>query len=305
MSALFSHNIIALIWDFDKTLIPGYMQEPLFEEYGIDANVFWKEVNALPEKYRAQGCNMTSNEALYLNHILDYVRIGKFQGLTNKKLRFLGKKLKLFNGLPIFFQQLQSVIEQEYKAHNIRVEHYVVSTGLRQVILGSTLAPCLTGVWGCELLEEETDTGKQLSRIGYLLDHTTKTRAIFEINKGVNVESLIDVNARLPEDQRRVPISQMIYIGDGPSDVPVFSVINRYEGKSYAVYAPGSNKAYAQAYALQIDEKRVHGIGPADFSESSQTSLWLKQTVKGIANQIVEKHRRVIKDNVGIAPKHF
>lgn len=88
---LFLQNVIAIVWDFDKTLIPGYMQEPLFRRYGIDATSFWDEVRALPDFYRRQSSELISPDSLYLNHILAYVRHGRFAGLSNAVLREVGQ----------------------------------------------------------------------------------------------------------------------------------------------------------------------------------------------------------------------
>ena len=102
-SQIFPQTVIAVVWDFDKTLIPGYMQEPLFEHYGVDENAFWGEVSALPDKYRRGGVDLISTEILYLNHILDYVADGRFSGLTNAKLKKLGAQLAFYPGIPDIF----------------------------------------------------------------------------------------------------------------------------------------------------------------------------------------------------------
>ena len=304
MTQRFSQNIIAVIWDFDKTLIPGHMQAPLFAEYKVEEKAFWGEVNELPQAYKVRGCDQISNEMLYLSHILTYVRNGTFKGLNNKKLRSLGKRLEFYKGLPTFFDELrQSLQSGPYQKHDIKLEHYVVSTGLRQMILGSELNGHFDGVWGCELLDEEDDG--ELSSIGYVLDHTTKTRAIFEINKGVNVEPSIDVNARMEESERRVPIKQMIYIADGPSDVPVFSVVKRRGGRTYAVHNPDSRQAYDQAYDLLHKEQRVDAMGAADYSRDSATWRWLMRTVKDIADGIVVRGQNQLHDSVGTPPGHL
>ena len=303
----FHQNIIAVIWDFDKTLIPGHMQAPLFAAYGVEERSFWEEVKRLPERYRTQDCDQTSNEVLYLNHILDYVRCGRFKDLNNRKLRELGAELEFYPGLPQFFDELRQVVDCEpYQAHDIRLEHYVVSTGLRQMIIGSKLYRYLDGVWGCELLDEQGGDGvARLSSIGYVLDHTTKTRAIFEINKGVNKETKIDVNARMEESERRVPITQMVYVADGPSDVPVFSLVKRRGGYTYAVYNPRSESAYDQAYNLRHKEQRVDAIGSADYRRDRETWLWLQRSVKDIADNMVEQRADRLKSAIGTAPGHL
>src|SRR2546421_6266448 len=99
---LFLHTNIAVIWDFDTTLIPGYMQEPLFRRFAIDRDQFWKEVKALPQFYRVHGVSRTSNDTLYLNHILSYVRAGRMGTLSNRLLTELGAEIEFYPGLPEF-----------------------------------------------------------------------------------------------------------------------------------------------------------------------------------------------------------
>lgn len=89
-------NTIAVIWDFDKTLIPGYMQDPLFEKYGVDSEQFWKEVNSLPEKYQKRGIRV-GKDTIYLNHILTCVQQGIFKDLSNSILNNLGEQLEFYN----------------------------------------------------------------------------------------------------------------------------------------------------------------------------------------------------------------
>ena len=100
---LFLQNIITCIWDFDKTLVPGYMQEPLFAKFKVDPNKFWKEVQALPEYYKRDGMSLIASDTVYLNHILTYTREGVFEGLNNDTLRRLGAKISFYPGLPEFF----------------------------------------------------------------------------------------------------------------------------------------------------------------------------------------------------------
>ena len=137
---LFLQNIIACIWDFDKTLSPGYMQAPIFQLYNIDPKNFWKEVEELPNHYRKDGLDLISTDTLYLNHILTYTRQGTFKDLNNHRLRKLGDKIELYNGLPQFFDNLKQFVttNPEYKPYEIQVEHYIVSTGLRRPRLPAT-----------------------------------------------------------------------------------------------------------------------------------------------------------------------
>ena len=111
-ASLREKHIIACVWDFDKTLIPGYMQTPVFEEYGIDEKLFWKEVNMLPAIYAKRGIRV-SPETVYLNHILSFVKSGHMAGLSNAKLRELGGRLAFCEGLPDFFDDLRRAVTED------------------------------------------------------------------------------------------------------------------------------------------------------------------------------------------------
>lgn len=305
MAQFFTQTIIAVVWDFDKTLIPGYMQGPLFDRFGVDEGQFWTEVNALPQKYRDSGCEQISTEILYLNHILGYVRDGRFKGLNHALLRELGSELEFYPGLPTFFAALKEVLaEPRYQQHGISLEHYVVSTGLTQMIKGSAIAPYLDGIWGCEFVETEGANGVEVSQLGYVLDNTTKTRAVFEINKGTNKHPEISVNSQIADSDRRIPVQNVIYVADGPSDVPVFSVVNRGGGRTYGVYRQGAAQEFQQVNNLQ-QQGRVQSFGPADYTEGSQTSMWLGNAVREIADRIVIDRNRALGEKVGDAPRHL
>lgn len=303
MTQIFSQTIIAVVWDFDRTLIPGYMQQVVFDEYDVDGDVFWDEVNRMPEAYRKRGCADVTQEMMYLNHILDYVRNGRFDGLCNGKLKQLGQRLQFYPGLPDFLPHLKEIFAQDrYARHGIQLEHYVVSTGLKKLIEGSVLAAHVDGIWGCEFLDSD-GAEPQLERIAYVLDDTTKTRAIFEINKGVNVLPGFKVNDAIEESKRRVPIAQMIYIADGPSDVPVFSVVNRFGGATYGVYNDEFPGSYDDNFNLS-EQGRVRGFGPADYRTGSPTARWIEKTVCRIADEIVGVREHNLRANLGTAPTH-
>jgi hypothetical protein len=314
---LHRQNIVACIWDFDKTLIPGYMQAPIFEAYGIDEDTFWKEVNQLPEIYAQRGTSV-SRDTIYLNHLLSFVKNGCLKGLTNQRLRELGKELQFYPGLPELFDQLKTVVQSrpEYRKHNITLEHYIISTGLADMIRGSTIAPYVDGIFGCEFIEAPLPPNFscqnelplhmefEISQIGSIVDNTIKTRFIFEINKGSNKNPKIDVNASMSRVDRRVPIDRMIYTADGPSDVPVFSVVKSNGGKAYAVFNPDSEAEFAQNDGL-LHAGRIHAYGPADYTEKSTTAKWLRMHVRQICNNIVDECEASLSKNVGQAPRHL
>jgi hypothetical protein len=144
----------------------------------------------------------------------------------------------------------------------------------------------------------------EISQIGTIVDNTIKTRYIFEINKGSNKNPNIDVNASMSRVDRRVPIDRMIYTADGPSDVPVFSVVKSNGGKAYAVFNPESEAEFAQNDAL-LHAGRIHAYGPADYSEKSTTAKWLRMHVRQICDNIVEECEAALNANVRKAPRHL
>jgi hypothetical protein len=314
---LHRQNIVACIWDFDKTLIPGYMQAPIFEAYGIDEDSFWREVNALPDIYATRGTRV-SHDTIYLNHLLSFVKNGSLKGLTNHRLRELGKELIFYPGLPDLFDALKilATSRPEYRKHNIQLEHYIISTGLAEMIKGSKIAPHVDGIFGCEFIEAPLPPNYssqdelplnlefEISQIGTIVDNTIKTRFIFEINKGSNKNSEIDVNASMSRVDRRVPIDRMIYTADGPSDVPVFSVVKSNGGKAFAVFNPDSEAEFAQNDAL-LHAGRIHSYGPADYQTQSTTVKWLRMHVRRICDNIVTECEESLAKNLGRAPRHL
>lgn len=310
---LFLQNVIALIWDFDKTLSPHYMQRPIFEAYGQDERAFWDEVRALPAYYRRAGIKI-QEDTCYLGHLLAYVKHGRFPGLTNAKLKELGARIPFFPGIPEFFARLQSIIDEgPFADGDLRLEHYVVSTGLDAMIRGSAIAPYIKDVWASVFIEEPARPGADysaapdsgpISQIAGFLDNTTKTRALFEINKGVNAEGSISVNDVIPEAERRVPFKNMIYIADGPSDIPSFSVVRQHGGLAFAVYDPDSEDHYSQVLSLH-ETQRVHMFGPADYRDGSETDRWLRNQVRKIAGRMMDERRRATESRVTRGPVHL
>ena len=106
-------NIIAVVWDFDKTLVNGYMEEPIFEHYGVDSSVFWREVNSLLEKYRVEQGVRVNPDTIYLNHFIHYAKKGIFKGLNNAMLYDFGKNLHFYEGVPEIFEETRKLIEED------------------------------------------------------------------------------------------------------------------------------------------------------------------------------------------------
>ncbi|HEU5079708.1 MAG TPA: HAD family hydrolase [Opitutaceae bacterium] len=316
-TTLFTQNIIACIWDFDKTLIPEYMQSPLFRRFGVNEANFWAETNSLMEHYRRRGYHL-SGEIAYLNHLLTYVLSGAMPKLNNALLRDCGRDIRFYPGLPSFFGRAKAFVteKESYIKHDIQLEHYIVSTGLAEMVRGSDVAKHVDGIWGCEFIENPLQPGflqqkeleiaadAEIAQIGMVIDNTTKTRALFEINKGTNKNPAIDVNANIAPEDRRIPFQNMIYIADGPSDIPSFSVVKKGGGKAYAVYNPARSDEFAQNDRLR-QVGRIDHYGPADYTESSSTAQWLKLHIQSMCDRIVADREAAVAQRVSRPPRHL
>ena len=299
-------NIIAVIWDCDKTLIDGYMQDPLFKKYGIDSHRFWEEVNAIPAEMERKGIRVNA-DTYYLNHFIRCAHNGSMPGLNNAMLREIGKEQKFYSGIPEIFEQTKRLFvdDKQYSEYGIQVEHYIVSTGFAEIIRGSVLMPYVDEVWGCELLDAPGPDGTEvISEIVYTIDNTTKTRAIFEISKGIGKIEGINVNSKIPKELRRVQFENMIYIADGPSDIPAFSVVKQNGGATFAIYPKGDMEAMRQVEQMRADG-RVDMYAEADYSENTTANMWINSKIQDMADRIRDREQARILSSASAAPKHL
>lgn len=295
-------NVIAAIWDCDKTLIDGYMQDPIFKKFNVNAHEFWNKVNEIPLKYKKQGIRVNA-DTYYLNYFIHCAQNGEFSGLNNQMLHDFGKEQKFYPGIPEIFAKTKEMFSNDpsYSEYGIKVEHYIVSTGFAEVIRGSKLYEYVEDIWGCELIEDEDENGKKvISEVVYTIDNTTKTRAIFEINKGKDVE----VNAKIPKELRRVRFENMIYIADGPSDIPAFSVVKQNGGATFAIYPKGDLKAMQQVEQMRADG-RVDMYAEADYSENSTANMWITNKIQQIADRIKKQEQDKILSSTSGTPHHL
>lgn len=299
-------NIIAVIWDCDKTLINGYMQDPIFEEYNIDAKKFWGEVNRKIAEYEKREVRV-NKDTYYLNHFIKCAHDGRISGLNNQKLREYGQQQKFYNGIPEIFQKTKDLFKDDktYAEYGIQVEHYVVSTGFAETIRGSKLEPLVDGIWGCEVLDgPDLNNNMVISEVIYTVDNTSKTKALFEINKGIGKIDGIEVNSNIPEENRRVHFKNMIYIADGPSDIPAFSVVKQNGGATFAIYPKGDIEAMKQVEQMREDG-RVDMYAEADYSEGTTAYLWITNRIQKIADRIRDTEKAKIMKSASAVPRHL
>ncbi len=296
-------DVIATVWDFDKTLIDGYMQEPIFKMFGINPKEFWAENNTRIEELKAKGLSV-NEDTFYLNLMLKYVREGKMKDLSNSMLKNFGQQQHFYEGVFDLFKEITNLRDTDaYKNSGIVFENYIVSSGLKKVIEGTELVKqgYVKNVWGCEFCEE----GGVISDIAYSIDNTTKTRALFEINKGANIkEHNLDVNSAIPEKDRRVQFVNMIYVADGPSDIPAFSVVNQHNGCTFAVYPKGDSKALHQVDKMRR-EGRVQMYAEADYRKGTTAYLWIMEQLDRQARLIIDDHKNTYQRFGKGTPKHL
>ena len=287
-------NTIAIIYDYDQTLSPTYMQdEALFPAFGINASNFWQRC---AELVKEQGFD---NELAYMKVLLDCLEMDR---PTNAKLRELGGTLTFYKGLPEMFEEFRSgLLTDEHEAHGITVEHYIVSSGLKAMIEGCRLAPYIRRIFGCEFAVDERDRITFPKRV---ISHTQKTQFLFRINKGM-LEMDQDVNDHMAPELRPVPFQNMIYVGDGPTDVPCFTVMRKNGGQAIAVYNSDdpTRASFKKCYQLCTHADRVKNIAPSDYSRGSHLRLLLEEMIHEIAGRIVLRRRKDVEAGTVRAPK--
>lgn len=261
---------IALIYDFDGTLAPGNMQEYDFiPAVGKSNKEFWHEANSLAEEQDAD---------MVLTYMARMIQAAKSTGLSLRREAFQesGRKVTLFPGVKEWFSRINAYGEER----GVRILHYINSSGLKEIIEGTEIAHEFRKIYACSFLYD-------VDGIAYwpavAVNYTNKTQFIFKINKGV--ESVFDsklVNRYVPENEREVPFKQMIYVGDGTTDIPCMRLVKNFGGHSIAVYNPEQKSARKEMTTL-IHDNRVSHVCPADYTEGSEMDTLVKTIIDKIA----------------------
>ena len=261
---------IALIYDFDGTLAPGNMQEYDFiPTVGKSNKEFWTEANTLAEEQDAD---------MVLTYMARMIQGARSKGLSLRREAFQesGRKVTFFRGVKEWFGRINC-----YGAERgIRILHYINSSGLKEIIEGTEIAQEFRKIYACSFLYD-------VDGIAYwpavAVNYTNKTQFIFKINKGV--ESVSDsklVNRYIPENERPVPFSRMIYVGDGTTDIPCMRLVKNYGGHSIAVYNPEQEEVQKESMAALIQDNRVNHVCPADYSEGAEMDTLVKMIIDKI-----------------------
>lgn len=249
--------IVAIIYDFDGTLSPGNMQEFGFiQAVGKTPEEFWDMSNRL-----AAGQDV-SNILAYMKLMFDEAR-NKGIRLRRSEFKKFGKDIKLFEGVGSWFD----LVNGYAKSQGVKVEHYINSSGLKEIIEGCPIAKEFKHIFASSYMY---DAKGEAEWPGIAVDYTAKTQFLFKINKGIfSARDTDEVNESVAEDKKRIPFTQMIYVGDGETDVPCMKIVNMFGGHSIAVY--NSENAQKKAVAEKLlRQGRVNFITPANYSHGSR-----------------------------------
>ena len=244
--------VVALIYDFDGTLSPGNMQEFSFiKALGMSAHEFWEKSDRLSSK------NDASNILCYMKTMLDEAKYRNIS-ISRKSFTKFGKEIELFEGVKEWFK----LINDYGKEKGLEIKHYINSSGLKEMIEGTSIAQEFEQIFACSFLYNSDGIAEWP---GVAIDYTTKTQFIFKINKGIKkISDSVEINKFVPENERPVPFKRMIYFGDGETDIPCMKLVKQNGGYSVAVYTPDDEKKQRKAEQLILDG-RVNFVSPANY----------------------------------------
>ena len=252
------YPIVALVYDFDGTLSPGNMQEFGFiQAIGKKPQEFWQESDDIASGQDA------SNILSYMKLMFDEAQKAGIK-LRREDFKKFGEAVELYDGVLEWF----SNVNEYGKQRGVKVEHYINSSGLTSMIEGTPIAKEFKRIFACSFLYDENGDAVWP---GVAVDYTAKTQFLFKINKGIlSVRDNKKVNESQAEDNKRVPFPNMIYMGDGETDVPCMKIVKMFGGHSIAVYDPSNKKKVNVARKL-LRQERVNFITPTDYTKESRT----------------------------------
>lgn len=255
--------IVAIMYDFDRTLCTKDMQDYSFiPSLGMTEGEFWQYSNSLGQREHMDSI---------LAYMYAMVKISKDKNipLLRQNLVDMGKNVELFKGVEGWFDR----ITEFGIANGMQIEHYVISSGMKEIIEGTPISKCFKSIFACEFLYDENGNGVWPKTD---VNYTNKTQFVYRINKGVlDIANDNDLNRSMPDDSKRVPFCNMIYIGDGLSDVPCMKMMKAYGGYSIAVYQNKDSKVEDL-----LKKGRVDYIYPADYSENTGLDITVKNIIR-------------------------
>ena len=257
--------IIAIMYDFDKTLATTDMQNFSFiPALGLSSEEFWGSVADFTKESGME------NILSYMYVMIEKCRENNIP-LTKEYLNKLGKEVKFFEGVTTWFKRINAYAEEL----GIEVEHYILSSGTKEIIEGTSIAKEFKNIYACEFYYDENGLAKWPK---IAINYTYKTQFVFRISKGaLDINDNVTINTKIAN--RRIPYENMIYIGDGLTDIPCMTLVKDKGGKSIAVYPKGMKEKVNLLY----EEGRVNYICRGDYSSNSDIEKIVKLLIDEIA----------------------
>lgn len=249
-------NTIALVYDFDGTLIPKSMQEyTIIPRLKLNSDKFWSQI--------IKEANDTEGEIMmiYMRQLITQAESMNIN-ITREEFKVMASKIKYFKGVESWFDNINEYIKS--KQTKIKIAHYVISAGHHEILESTSIRHKLTNVFGSQYYFD--NDGRATFPKNVVTD-TAKTQFLFRINKGK--EKVSDsINSHMPENKRPIPFENMIYIGDGLTDVPSMALIKKQNGHAVSVY-PKNSKEQKKVSAELLSANRVDFIAEANYTKSS------------------------------------
>lgn len=261
---------MAIAYDFDGTLADGNMQEHQFlPDIGMKPTEFWNEVKRLTKKHQAD------EVLVYMNLMLRKATAAEVS-VRQKDFEEQGKKIQLFDGVKEWFERINNYGNER----GIHVKHYLISSGNAEIFAGTPIADEFDAVFASKFM---FDVNGVATWPALAVNYTTKTQYLFRINKGAfDLSDNRRVNEFVEKRNRPVPFENMVFIGDGSTDIPCFRLIKEQGGLSLAVFKSGARGARAKADKYMQDG-RVHCIAPADYTDDSKLDHIIKAYIDEVA----------------------
>lgn len=258
---------MAICYDFDGTLSPGNMQEYGFvKKLNITPQEFWTTANGLAKDQKG-------------DQILTYMKViideSQKRGLPIAREDFqkYGKNIPFFPGVETFFGR----INRYAKSKGVKLQHFIISSGLKEMLEGTSIAKEFTEIFASTFLYDKNGAAVWPAMA---LNYTSKTQYLYRINKGcLDVTDIEGVNRHVAKESKPVPLTNILYIGDGSTDIPCMAMLNKAGGHTLAVYKQGQKEC---AVKLNRDG-RAHMVAPADYREGTKIDLFVKAVIDKIA----------------------
>lgn len=268
---------MAICYDFDRTLSPDDMQTfTLIPSFGVDKSEFWHESDTLAHD------NLMDNNLAWMYELIKY---SKFKGKSLRREYFkeIGRDVQLYDGVDTWFENVNAYADEK----GIDVEHYIISSGLKEIIEGSRIAPYITRVYASSYLYSADGIAEWPAQV---VNYTTKTQFIFRIAKGYLEEYDQRVNDSVPHSDRNVDYDNIVYIGDSATDIPCMTLVKSKGGYSIGVWDPetGNKK---KVYKL-FGDGRLNFYAPAVYTTDSPIFGYMKEVIDEIAAKQKQKDRR-------------